>query len=60
MDTIVRQTFVSPVKLDMKKLDEDIQPPSQPPPPPPPSQQTVTTTEQLAEQTAQILDDIRK
>jgi hypothetical protein len=51
MDTIVQQTFVSPSKLDLKKLDEDVQP--QP-------QQTITATEQLAEQTAHTFDDIRK
>jgi len=48
MDTIIRQTYVSPAKLDLNKFDEDIQ------------QHTITATEQLAEQTAQILDDIRK
>ena len=50
MDTIVQQTYVSPAKLDLNKLDEDM---SQ-------AQPTVTATEQLAEQTAQLLDDIRK
>ncbi len=50
MDTIVQQTFVSPAKLDLKKLDEHSQQ----------QQQTVTATEQLAAQTAQLVDDIRK
>jgi hypothetical protein len=50
MNTNVQQTYVSPAKLNMKKFDEDIQLP----------QQTLTTTEQLAEQTAQMLDDLRK
>jgi hypothetical protein len=49
MDTIVQQTFVSPAKLDLKKLDEHSQ-----------QQQTVTATEQLAAQTAQMVDDICK
>jgi hypothetical protein len=48
MDTFIRQTYVSPAKLDLNKFDEDSQ------------QRTITATEQLAEQTAQILDDIRK
>jgi hypothetical protein len=46
MDTIVQQTFVSPTK---RNFNEDIQP-----------QKPITTTEQLAEQTAQTFDDIRK
>jgi hypothetical protein len=49
MDTIVQQTYVSPAKLDFNKLDEDLQ-----------QRQTITATEQLAEQTAQMVDDIRK
>ncbi len=49
MDTIVQQTFVSPAKLDLKKLDENSQ-----------QQQTITATEPLAAQTAQLVDDIRK
>ncbi|CAF1056744.1 unnamed protein product [Adineta ricciae] len=48
MDTIVQQTYVSPAKLDLNKLDEDVLQ----------AQTTVTATEQLAEQTAQLLDDI--
>jgi hypothetical protein len=54
MDTIVQQTFVSPAKLDFKKLEEDTRQPQQS------QQQPITATEQLAEQTAQLLEDIRK
>lgn len=53
MDTIVQQTYVSPAKLDLNKLDEDTIEASS-------KQPTSTATEQLAEQTAQLLDDIRK
>lgn len=49
MDTIVQQTYVSPAKVDFNKLDEEYH-----------QEQTLTATEQLAEQTAQILDDLRK
>ena len=52
MDTIVQQTYVSPAKLDLNKLNEDTEASSKQP--------ASTATEQLAEQTAQLLDDIRK
>jgi len=48
MDSIVQQTFVSPAKLDLSKLDEDLHQQQQ--------QQTITATEQ----TAHTFDDIRK
>ena len=53
MDTIVQETYVSPAKLDFTKLDEDTVVSSQ-------QQPVSTATEQLAEQTAQLLDDLRK
>ncbi|UJR30690.1 hypothetical protein I4U23_018211 [Adineta vaga] len=48
MDTIVQETYVSPAKLDVNQFNEDL---SQ-------TQHITTATEQLAEQTAQLLDDI--
>ena len=59
MDTIIRQTYVSPAKIDLSKLDDDSA--RQQRPTSPPLQAAATTaTEHLAEHTAQMLDDIRK
>jgi hypothetical protein len=51
MDTIIQQKFVTPPKLDLNKLNDE--PTHQEP-------HVITPTEHLAEQTSQILDDIRK
>lgn len=50
MDTIVQHTVVAPARVELPPSDADVSP----------TQPTLTATEQLAEQTAQILDDIRK
>lgn len=63
MDTIVQQTFVSPAKVDLHRLDEETPQtpvPAQVPAPSTIQSTTLTTTEQLAEQTAHTLDEIRK
>ena len=63
MDTIVRQTYVIPAKIDLSKLDDDSAHQEQMASP---TRQaaaaatTTTATEHLAERTAQMLDDIRK
>ena len=50
MDTIIQQTYVAPAKIDLHKLDDE----------PSSHRSTITATEQLAEQTAQTIEDIRK
>ena len=66
MDTIVRQTYVSPAKIDFSKLDDDSTHQQRTASPPlqaaaaAAATTATTATEHLAEQTAQMLDDIRK